>query len=181
MTGRDWRVVGKFALICAIGGPLLGVAVFWWLPLVLVSLLSGSFGDLYLATGWLVTNVVILLPGNAPPAAALGALGTWLLLRRRTRGQGQRGLRFSGMVYGAVAGIVMSLLAMAQGQPYSAHGGGLALLVGAVQPGSTWEPMIHLIGNLAAGGGTGVLLGLFVAALVGRQTGPEPTLHGARG
>jgi hypothetical protein len=167
MARKNWWTVGKFALLCAIAGPILGVAVFWWAPLALSSLISGAFADIGLVTLWAITNVLLLFPGSAPLAAALGGLGTYVLLRALEQGREQRGVRLIGVVYGAVAGIGMSVFAVVQGQPYGAFGGGLTLLLGAVQVDPT-EPAIQLVGGMAAGGGTGMLLGYFVAARVGR-------------
>ena len=176
MRGEDWRVVAKFAVMSAIGGPLLGVILFWWLPLVLVVLISWSLGDLYLVTGSLLMNVAILFPSNAPSAAAFGALGTWLLIVLRARGRSKRTVRLTGIGYGFVAGAAMSVLSQAQGDAYSNFGGGLGLLLGALYSGLGSDatfPVIALIGSTVAGGGTGVLLGSFIAARVGRQTGSE--------
>ena len=42
MTRGDWWTVGKFTLLSAVGGPLLGVILFWWLPLALSAIISRS-------------------------------------------------------------------------------------------------------------------------------------------
>ena len=157
-----------------LGVSLLGVTLFWWLPLALSAIIGGSQRGLALVSVWLFTNFAILLPSSVLPSAALGALGTWLLVVLRERGQGKRETRLTGMAYGAVAGMVMSVLARVQEYPFSAFGGGLTLVMGAVQSGAGGDSILPFIGSTVAGGGTGVLLGLFIACRVRAGALPQP-------
>jgi len=178
MTRGDWWTVGKFTLLSAVGGPLLGVILFWWLPLALSAIISRSLEDLALVSVWLFTHAAILLPSSILPAAALGALGTCLLVVLRDRDRKQREMRLVGMGYGAVAGTAMSVLAQIQGYPYSAFGGGLTLVMGAVQGASSGDSILPLLGSAVAGGGTGLLLGLFIASRVRAGKSPPASNHG---
>jgi hypothetical protein len=164
MSGTDAATLLRFALLSAIGGPILGVLVFWWLPLALVAAAQLQFDDVYFGTLWMLTTGALLLTDNAPPAALLGAVGTWLLLRRPARGR--RGLRILGTAYGAIAGAALALFEIARGRPFSAYGGGLALLSGALDPAPEWQAAVDLGGNVAAGAGTGMMLGWFVAGRI---------------
>src|SRR3970040_2182574 len=129
MTRRDWWTVGKFTLLSAVGGPVFGVIFFWCLPLALSAIISRSLEDLALVSVWLFTHAAILLPSSILPAAALGALGTCLLVVLRDRDRKQREMRLVGMGYGAVAGTAMSVLVRYRVTP-------TVLLVGASH--SSW-------------------------------------------
>ena len=178
MTRGDWWTVGKFTLLSAVGGPLLGVILFWWLPLALSAIISRSLEDLALVSVWLFTHAAILLPSSILPAAALGALGTCLLVVLRDRDRKQREMRLVGMGYGAVAGTAMSVLVRYRVTP-------TVLLVGASH--SSWAlfkvppvgtRILPLLGSAVAGGGTGLLLGLFIASRVRAGKSPPASNHG---
>lgn len=105
MSRRDRAVILKFAVAAGLGGPIIGAVLFRVLFALLEHPRSWASIVMALPVVGLPEIMAVILFG--PIAATLGALGTWLLLRKHPAAR----LHFTGALYGLMLGLICPPLA----------------------------------------------------------------------
>jgi hypothetical protein len=172
MNRQDRLTVTKFALVCGLAGPAIG------LLFVLIAVYGGQLiqGDrppegaslLWNLSLWILPFYSFALVYGGLGGIIFGALTTWLLIRKRKHGVGARALRNAGAAYGALFGSMVMPFYFIVMSPF---------LHGAIHLNVDLRHLLDWATGMLIGGVTGAILGFLIAIRLTRA--PEPTLqHG---
>ena len=161
----ETRTVLSSALVCALGGPLVGLTIFLWFLADWPSLPWHVESETILRTSVIYLTYALILVG--PSSAGLGAVGASLLVRWRRRTHVRWSTYAGGLGIGIVAGLLCLPVSLAiYWLPFAAAAGRWS------QPVTLLLDRTTLIGPYATVGlATGAVLGLLVAFIVDRRVG----------
>jgi hypothetical protein len=156
MAARIWLKTVAQGLASGLVGPILSVALLWYLPGVFESLTQPSptqpSNDIALLTAWLPVRCLIAIADLGLPFGVMGVLVARVLRRH------ERALARWGAVYGAVGGMLIGLYALIT--PIKL-GEGFSLPILNIE--EAWRPVIFPLLEIVIGAIPGALLGFLIA------------------